>query len=84
MGIYHEDGYSSDVRGFLVVGGRRLRLAKTNGRTFVLSESCELPPGTEGELLVILDGHERSRFVKLPEGVKKDDTSVIYEVVAPF
>ena len=84
MGTYHEDGYSSEVRGFLVVRDRRFRLAKTNGKNFVLSEECELPPGTEGELLIILDGREDSRRIKLPGGVSAGDLSTSYEVLAPF
>ncbi len=56
MGIRHEYGYSADVEGFFVTDSKRFRLAKTNDATLVLAEPCELPPGIEGELLIIVDG----------------------------
>lgn len=84
MGTYHDDGYSADVAGFFVISSGRIRLAKTNGRAFVVAEPCELPPGTEGDLLTIIDGKAESRRVVIPEGVFRGQTSVRYEVAAPF
>lgn len=85
MGTHHEDGYSADVEGFLVVGGNtRIRLAKTNGCTVVLAEPCELAPRTEADLLVIVDGRANSRRVILPNGVVQGQTMVPYLVAAPF
>lgn len=84
MGTYHKDGYSAHVEGFFVVRDRRLRVAKSNGSRFVLVEPCELPSGTEGELLVIVDGNKMSRRVMLPDGVAKGEVSANYQVVAPF
>ena len=84
MGAHHEDGYSADVEGLLVVNGRRTRLAKTNGNTFALAESCELAPGTVGDLLTIVDGKESSRLVRLPAGISRGQTMVVYTVSAPF
>lgn len=84
MGRHHEDGYSADVEAFLVVSGQSLRLAKTNGDSFVLSEACELVPGTSGELVVIIDGQRSSNLVALPDGVTAGQTIVKYDVVAPF
>ena len=85
MGIHHEDGYSADVEGFLVVrDGPRIRLAKTNGSTLTLAESCELAPGTLGDLLVIVDGEKSSRLVVLPDGISIGQSQVRYTVAAPF
>jgi hypothetical protein len=84
MGTYHEYGYSAEVEGFFVIRGSRVRLAKTNGCTFVLAESCELPPGAEGELLTVVDGKANSRRVVLPDGVLSGQTLVKYLVAAPF
>jgi hypothetical protein len=85
MGVHREDGsYSASVEGYFIAGGTRMRLAKTNGRTFTLSEPCELSPGTEGELLVIVDGDKDSKRVVLPDGVASGETVVRYEVAAPF
>ncbi|MBX3415566.1 MAG: hypothetical protein KF708_22975, partial [Pirellulales bacterium] len=77
------DGYSADVEGYFVVNKRRIPLAKSNGCTFVLAEQCELPPGTEGELLVIVDGKASSRRVEI-EGVALGQTVVQYKVTVPF
>ncbi len=85
MGTYHPGGgYSATVEGFFVVGEQRVRVAKSNGSRIVLAEQCEVPPGTEGELLVIVDGAERSRRVIVPNGVVAGQTFVEYQVAAPF
>jgi hypothetical protein len=84
MGVHHEDGYSASVEGYFVVGERRIRLAKTNGSAFVLAESCELAPGTAGELVVIVDGEENVRSVAVVDGVVAGQTVVEYKVTAPF
>jgi hypothetical protein len=85
MGTQRETGYSADVEAFFVVeGGDRLRLAKSNGSAFYLAEPCELAPGTIGQLLVIIDGQPSSRLVTLPDGIAKGQTKVNYEVAAPF
>jgi hypothetical protein len=84
MGTQHESGYSADVEGFLVFDGSRIRVAKTNGRTLVLAEPCELPADTVAQLVVIVDGKANSRLVTLPGGVFKGQTVVEYRVAAPF
>ncbi len=85
MGTQRDDGYSADVQGFFVTrGGRAIRLAKTNGTTFVVAESCELDCGTVGELLVIVDGNASSRDIRLPDGVVPGQTVVAYEPNVPF
>ncbi|HVX60225.1 MAG TPA: hypothetical protein VHC19_06485 [Pirellulales bacterium] len=84
MGIRHEYGYSAEVEGFFVTKEKRIRLAKTNGSAFVLAEPCELPPGIEGDLLVIIDGNAHSQRVVLPNGVERGQTAVNYALAAPF
>lgn len=85
MGIRRKNGgYSADVSGYFVLDGKRIRLAKTNGKEFVLAEPCELEPGAEGELLVIVDGQRSSRFVKLPQGTVSGRAAIEYTVTAPF
>lgn len=84
MGRYHDDGYSAEVAAYFVVSDQKLRLAKTNGRTFVFSAGCNLAPGTSGQLVVTLDGQEHSTLVVLPEGAAEDQANVKYEVLAPF
>ncbi len=84
MGVHHYDGYSANVSGFFVVERDRIRLAKTNGSTFVLAESRELSAGAEGDLLVIVDGVSTSRRVQVLEDVKRGQATVKYSVAAPF
>jgi hypothetical protein len=84
MGIHHADGYSAEVEGFFVVDRLRIRLAKTNSSTFVLAEHCALPPGTEGDLLVIVDGKSSSRRVEVTDGIVPGQTVVRYRAAVPF
>jgi hypothetical protein len=84
MGKHYETGYSADVEGYLVVGEAKYRLAKSNGCTFVLAESCQLPAGTQGDMLVIVDGNKNSRRVVLDNGINAGQTTVGYRVLAPF
>jgi hypothetical protein len=84
MGIHHKDGYSAHIEGFLVVGNERFRVAKSNGCTFALADTCELPPNTEVELLVVVDGNASSRIVMLPDGVLHGQSVVKYKVCVPF
>ena len=84
MGVHRENGYSASVEAFLVVNGDRIRIAKTNGRTFSLAEPCELVPGTTGDLLIIVDDEVRSKMVVLLDGAIAGETVVNYVVAAPF
>jgi hypothetical protein len=84
MGRQYADGYSASVEGFLVVGGQRYRLAKTNYRSFTLADDCDLPPGAEGELIVTVDGNSFSRFVSLPNGIAVGQSTAAYTVAARF
>lgn len=84
MGISRENGYSASVEGFLVVGDVRYRLAKTNGETFTLAESCEVAPLTEAEMLIIVDGDADSQRIVLPDGIAQGQTCVAYQRAVPF
>lgn len=84
MGIRHEDGYSANVEGHLVVDNARFQLAKSNGSTFVLADACELSPGTIGELVITVDGETDIRLIELPSGVPRGQFIVEYREAAPF
>ena len=84
MGIHRDNGYSASVEAFLVIGGTRFALAKTNGEEFYLAESCEAPPNTDADMLIIIDGTTDSQRVTLPDGVVMGQTRVRYEVAVPF
>jgi hypothetical protein len=84
MGIQRENGYSASVEAFLVVEDQHIRLAKTGPDKVVVVEPCELPPGTEGELVIIVDGHRDSQAVVLDEGAMSARHEVRYSVAVPF
>ncbi|MCC6491992.1 MAG: hypothetical protein IT424_03115 [Pirellulales bacterium] len=69
MGIQRENGYSASVEAFLSIGALSVRLAKVGRDTLAFAEPCEFPPGTEGDIVVSIDGHRRSRRVVLADGV---------------
>jgi len=79
MGIHREGGYSATVEGFLLVGDSRFRLAKTNHEKFILSEPCELPPGTEAAFEIIVDGDVDTTRITLPDGIVLGQGYVRYE-----
>jgi len=59
-------------------------VAKTSHVEISFAESCELPPGIDGDLLIIIDGNARSQRVLMPESVEQGQTKVKYQVAAPF
>ncbi|BBO30835.1 hypothetical protein [Lacipirellula parvula] len=84
MGIQRDNGYSATVQAFLAVGESMIRLAKTGRTTLTFAEACELPPGTEGELVVCVDGHRDTRGVVLLDGLTLGQRVAAYAVTAPF
>lgn len=73
--------YSAKVEGFFVHEGKHMRLAKTNASEFTLVGPHDIPRGAEGDLLVIVDGVEHSRRVRLTDGATRGQTVVRYEVL---
>jgi hypothetical protein len=84
MGIQRENGYSASVEAFLAVGDLLIRVARTSRDFLTLSQPCEFPPGTEGELVVSVDGHREARGITLNEGVAQGQRVVPYRVTVPF
>ena len=62
--------YSATVDLRLRINGRILDVGQVGHKFLILAESYEVPPGTEGELIVIVDGEESVHRVNLPEGIK--------------
>jgi len=84
MGIQRDNGYSASVEAFLVIGEQHFSVAKTGRDAVVLAEPCALPPGTEGELVMIVDGHRESRAVVLDDGAINGRREVRYSLAVPF
>ena len=84
MGVHRENGYSASIEAFLIIDGHRFALAKTNEAEFYLAESCESPPNTDAEMLIVIDGASDTQRVTLPDGIVLGQCCVRYEVAVPF
>ena len=84
MGIQRENGYSATVQAFLSVGDLMIRLAKTGRSSLTFADLCELPPGTEGQLVVCVDGHEDTRGICILDGLAYGQRVAAYSVTTPF
>jgi hypothetical protein len=79
MGRHWEDGgYSAEVEIHLRVGDRVLRIAQIGPDSFILRDACELPPGTEGTIVMKVDGREKEYHAFLQNGVVKGVEEVAY------
>jgi hypothetical protein len=81
MGIQHSDGYSASVEAYLVVGDRRISVAKAGWDAVVLTEPCELLAGSTARLEVIVDGHLESKPILLDDGATGPHHTVRYSIV---
>ena len=63
----------------LRVNGRILDVGQVGHKFLILTEPCELPPGTEGELVVTVDGKETERRVILYDGARTDSGVVGFQ-----
>jgi hypothetical protein len=84
MGIHREGGYSASIEAYLRVGEQRISVAKTGHDEVVVAEPCELPPGCEAELVVIVDGTKYSRTIVLDGGIARGESSARYSEAVPF
>lgn len=71
-------GYSSTVELYLVVNGYKLLVAQVGPDTLVLREPRYIPPSSEGELIIKIDGRTKIEHVMLPRGSTED------AVLVPF
>jgi hypothetical protein len=84
MGIHREGGYSATVEAYLLVGEDRYPLAKTGHDEVVVAKPCELPPGCEAKLVVIVDGNKSARAIVLDAGIARGESSARYSEAVPF
>ena len=75
---WNDGGYSTDVDLYLQVGERKLRIAQIGPDAFILRDECEFPPGTEGTIVIKVDGDERKIHAFLQNGVVRGATEVQY------
>ena len=84
MAIKRQKGYSAAVAAYLRIGSSKIRVAKINREKLTLAEPCECEPGTEVELVVIVDRRSSSRTVLLVDGVALGQREARYSVTVPF
>ncbi len=78
MGIRWQDGYSSEVRLFLVIDGERIPLSHVSDRNIMLRNRREIPSGTEAEIVIVVDGQEETHRVFLPNGAIENEDMLSY------
>jgi len=69
--------HSADVCIYLVANGSRIEVAGCLDNTCTLRQPQALPP-CEAELVVIIDGVERRRIVRLEQGISEDSREVTF------
>lgn len=68
------ENYSATVRLRFESNGCEWELAATGLNEFVTREPMELEPGTVGEVVIVIDGHQQRRLVVLPDGASGTGT----------
>src|SRR6266446_5096507 len=71
-------GFSTDITGYLDVGGRCVPIGQLGPAHCIVRESLSAPP-TEAEILIITDGRESRLPVYLPDGISPDSQRVVYQ-----
>lgn len=69
MPITERQGYSAKVDIRLYVNGLDLDVAQVSHRFLILREPCEVLPGTDGRVVVTIDGHQQVYPVFFHEGI---------------
>jgi hypothetical protein len=69
MGVKTKDGYSSQVEIYLLIGGKKIRVAQAGPSRLVLRDLEAIPKESEGELVITVDGREYKRHAFFHEGV---------------
>lgn len=60
MPVSHEDGFSSTVRIFLELNGETLVVAQVGESSLILREKCNITPGTEANVRIVVNGQQRT------------------------
>lgn len=71
--------YSATVDLRLRVNGRILDVGQVGHKFLILAEASEVPPGTEAELVITVDGKESVRRVVLQEGIASHSNVIRFQ-----
>jgi hypothetical protein len=79
MGIQWKDGFSAHVELFLLVEDKKLRVAQVGPESLILRDTCTIPPGTRGRIVIKVDDRRKSmtwsRTTELLRGPKESNSS---------
>ncbi|HEX4146901.1 MAG TPA: hypothetical protein VHY91_25615 [Pirellulales bacterium] len=79
MGKRWKDGYSASVELYVLVGDKRFGVAQVGPSFFVLKDQeVAIPPGTDGRLVIIIDGREKSYPIFMQRGALAGCDEVAY------
>jgi hypothetical protein len=78
MGNAWQDGYSAHVDLYLLIDGEQIGVSQVGPGWFILQDDRHLPPGSEGELVVAIDGSEKRQHVFLHHGASGRGIEVAY------
>jgi hypothetical protein len=76
-------GYSAKVELQLLVNGQFLDVAQVGPTRCVLTQPIDLPPGTEGEFVLTVDGRDRRWHVLLVDGAAANNPVVRLQDLPP-
>ena len=71
------NGYSARVRLRLVVGSASFEVEQVSPSSCLLAHPIDHPP-CDAELIVEVDGRERTRRVALPQGIERASNRVVF------
>jgi hypothetical protein len=74
--------YSASVDMFLLLDNQKLPLGQLGPAHCILEQTASSPPG-DGEIVLIIDGHESHIPVYLPDGITSNQLRVPYQSLVP-
>jgi len=74
--------YSANVDMYLLFDSQKLPLGQLGPAHCILEQATSCPPG-EGEIVLIIDGHESHIPVYFPDGMPPNQTRVTYQTLVP-
>jgi len=76
-------GHSSTVHIQLHVDDTILRVAQVGDRSLILREQFECPPASEGQVVIVVDGHSTAYRILLDEGITLGKREVAFSDITP-
>jgi hypothetical protein len=67
--------YSVNIAGRLVVADKTISIGQICRRHLVVIGDCEIPPESEGRLIVTVNGREKVYNIFLPHGINRQSES---------